>query len=155
MKAPLPTTQPTRGPWAWRDYLPADRDELDELRRRVLATDVSPSIANAFIGWAWGEMEGDAPPLSHQTLPKYRRLLAELVAERPLTPRGRRRAKRDRDAGRAELATVTALAGAGAVVALDPHAAALVVAAVALAIGGLTPRILDSVNLQVELVAAA
>lgn len=98
-----PYVQPDRGAWPWRDLLPVDLLELAELRRRALelvaADRLTSTVAERFIGWAWAEMESaGAGGRSHGTEATYRRLLAELVAPKPLSSpdnelAGRRRSR--------------------------------------------------------------
>jgi hypothetical protein len=90
---PLPMTQPERGRWAWREYLPTTLAELTALRERAMvavdAGEIPVQVADGLIGWAWAEMTGDSIKRGNNTESKYRRLLTELTPAPP-RKRGRR-----------------------------------------------------------------
>jgi hypothetical protein len=74
--------KPIAGRWAWRDYGPSCRCELEDLRERAMAANPDGIDVLRFMGWVEVEFAGrpltGVVPRGAAALAKYRRFLYEL-----------------------------------------------------------------------------
>lgn len=94
-----------------RDHLPADLDDLIDLRRRIIGLGETPATAAGVLGWLLSKKAGEPDVTGSDTRARYRKILARLEA----APTGPGRGERG-------LATVTSLAAFAAAAAPVMHA---------------------------------
>lgn len=73
--------EPIAGRWAWREYGPSCKCDLDDLRARAMATKPDGVDVFRFLAWVEAEFTGQdiiGAPRGTAALAKYRRFLFEL-----------------------------------------------------------------------------